>query len=140
MNHITTLLTVTVVLGLLVTPQVFGQRGPNSRGGGGWGGGSQYNRLYDTKTVETVAGEVIAVKHITPIKRTTVSSSSATKTAFLSGLAGGEGERTSLVSAAEMVTPSAGLRPHNHLPEHLVQRADVWLNTPPRPGEENTFR
>jgi hypothetical protein len=67
MKNMKTLLAVTALLGVLVIPQAFGQRGPSSRGGGGWGGGSQYNRLYDTKTVETVTGEVIAVKHITPI-------------------------------------------------------------------------
>jgi hypothetical protein len=31
----------------------------------GGGAGSQYNRLYNTNTVETVSGEVIAVNHIT---------------------------------------------------------------------------
>lgn len=38
------------------------------RGSGGWGQGSQYNRMYDPKTVETTSGEVTAVDRITPGK------------------------------------------------------------------------
>ena len=68
MRTMTTLAAVTAMLGILVAPQALGQRGPNWRGGGGWGAASQYNRLYDTKTVETVKGGIIEVAHITPIK------------------------------------------------------------------------
>ena len=69
MNKITTLLAVTTLLGILAAAEAYGQRGPRGPGsGGGWGAGSQYNRLYDPKTVQTVSGEVIAVKHITPVK------------------------------------------------------------------------
>lgn len=48
----------------------FAQRGPGMmwRGSGGWGPGSQYNRMYDPKVVETVSGEVSSVDHITPVK------------------------------------------------------------------------
>jgi hypothetical protein len=67
MNKMTTLLAATVLLGILAAPEAYGQRGLHGRGGGGgWGAGSQYNRLYNTNTVETVSGEVIAVKHIAP--------------------------------------------------------------------------
>jgi hypothetical protein len=38
------------------------------RGSGGWGPGSQYNRMYDPKAVETVSGEVTTVDRITPMK------------------------------------------------------------------------
>src|SRR4026207_2246906 len=38
------------------------------RGSGGWGPGSQYNRMYDPKTVETITGEVTVVNRITPAK------------------------------------------------------------------------
>ena len=38
------------------------------RGSGGWGPGSQYNRMYDPKAVETITGEVTAVDRITPVK------------------------------------------------------------------------
>jgi hypothetical protein len=36
-------------------------QGPRG-GGGGWGPGSQYGRMYDPKTVETVAGEITKVE------------------------------------------------------------------------------
>lgn len=38
------------------------------RGSGGWGPGSQYNRMYDPKAVETITGEVTAVDRFTPMK------------------------------------------------------------------------
>ena len=38
------------------------------RGSGGWGPGSQYNKMYDPKAVETISGEVTAVDRITPVK------------------------------------------------------------------------
>jgi hypothetical protein len=38
------------------------------RGSGGWGPGTQYNRMYDTKTVEMISGEVTTVDRITPAK------------------------------------------------------------------------
>lgn len=38
------------------------------RGSGGWGPGSQYNRMYDPKAVETITGEVTAVDRIIPVK------------------------------------------------------------------------
>ncbi len=40
----------------------------NCKGNQGWGSGSQYNRLYDPKTVETLNGEVISVDEIEPMK------------------------------------------------------------------------
>jgi hypothetical protein len=38
------------------------------RGSGGWGTGSQYNRMYDPTTVETLSGTVEAVDTVTPMK------------------------------------------------------------------------
>ena len=38
------------------------------RGSGGWGMGSQYNRMYNAATVETLKGMVEAVNKITPMK------------------------------------------------------------------------
>jgi len=38
------------------------------RGSGGWGMGSQYNRMYNPATVETLAGTVEAVDKVTPMK------------------------------------------------------------------------
>jgi hypothetical protein len=46
------------------------QKGPGMmwRGSGGWGPGTQYNRMYDPKTVETISGEITVVDRITPAK------------------------------------------------------------------------
>ncbi len=38
------------------------------RGSGGWGMGSQYNRMYDPATVETITGTVESVDKVTPMK------------------------------------------------------------------------
>jgi hypothetical protein len=38
------------------------------KGSQGWGMGSEYNRMYDPKTVETITGEVAKVEEITPAK------------------------------------------------------------------------
>lgn len=59
------------VAALLITATIsFAQRGPGMmwRGSGGWGPGTQYNRMYDPKTVETISGEITAVDRITPAK------------------------------------------------------------------------
>ena len=57
-------------IAMLITATAFAQRGPGMmwRGSGGWGPGTQYNRMYDPKTVETISGEIIAVDRITPAK------------------------------------------------------------------------
>jgi hypothetical protein len=38
------------------------------RGMGGWGAGTEYGRMYNTQTVETVTGEVVKVKKIKPMR------------------------------------------------------------------------
>lgn len=43
-------------------------RGILWRGGGGWGHGTAYGRLYDTRTVETVRGVVVALEVVTPMR------------------------------------------------------------------------
>lgn len=56
------------ILVLFCTLESSAQRGMKWRGSGGWGMGSNYNRLYDTKTIETIRGEVIKVDKMTPKK------------------------------------------------------------------------
>jgi hypothetical protein len=59
------------MVGILVTAvSSFAQPRPGTmwRGSGGWGPGSQYNRIYDPKAVETISGEVTTVDRITPAK------------------------------------------------------------------------
>jgi hypothetical protein len=61
---------VSTVLAFLLFP--FGPgalaQGMKWRGSGGWGPGSDYGRMYDPKTVETVTGEVVKVDRITPMR------------------------------------------------------------------------
>lgn len=34
----------------------------------GWGSGSQYSRLYDPQTIETISGKIISIERITPMQ------------------------------------------------------------------------
>ena len=56
------------VLGFGLEAQVFAQEGVMWKGGGGWGPGSSYSRMYNPQTVETISGEVVSVDKITPTK------------------------------------------------------------------------
>lgn len=67
MKKIATAVMILGVSTLLLTTDALAQ-GFRWRGGGGWGAGGQYGRLYDAKTVETVSGEVTGVQEMTPIK------------------------------------------------------------------------
>ena len=44
------------------------QKGIAWKGGGGWGAGTPYGRMYNPQTVETITGEVVQVDEITPMK------------------------------------------------------------------------
>ena len=63
-------LSILIVVSILsfIVSDSFAQRGMKWRGSGGWGMGSQYNRMYDPKTVGTISGEMISVDMITPMK------------------------------------------------------------------------
>ncbi|MHB8881631.1 MAG: DNA-binding protein [Thermodesulfovibrionales bacterium] len=61
-------MTIVFVFGLLAVTDSYAQRGMKWRGSGGWGPGSQYSRIYDIKTVETVKGEVVSIDKMTPIR------------------------------------------------------------------------
>lgn len=63
-------LSILIVVSILsfIVSDSFAQRGMKWRGSGGWGMGSQYNRMYDPKTAGTISGEVISVDMITPMK------------------------------------------------------------------------
>jgi hypothetical protein len=62
MKGMKVLLSIGAVALLFVTTESFAQKGPGMmwRGGGGWGPGSPYNRMYDPKTVETAMGRSLA--------------------------------------------------------------------------------
>jgi hypothetical protein len=61
---------VVAIVGLLLATDSVAQVGRDFRykGSGGWGTGGQYGKMYDTKTVETVSGEVVSVTKMTPMQ------------------------------------------------------------------------
>ncbi len=63
-----TALVILSLVGMIMAANAFAQMGMHWRGGGGWGMGSPYGKMYDPKTVETIAGEVERVDMITPAK------------------------------------------------------------------------
>lgn len=63
-----TLIAVMGLLYLFAGTEALAQRGVLWKGGGGWGAGSAYAGLYNPMTIETIAGEVIAVEQIMPEK------------------------------------------------------------------------
>ena len=68
MKRIGILILMVAVIGLVPTVGSFAQDGMMGKGSGGWGMGSQYMRMYDPKTVETISGIVERVDMITPLK------------------------------------------------------------------------
>jgi hypothetical protein len=68
MKQLMPAIAVMMVLGMLGATDALAQRGIAWRGGGGWGPGTAYARLYNPQTVETISGEVVAVDRITPMK------------------------------------------------------------------------
>ena len=53
---------------LLTASSAFAGPWKGWRGSGGWGMGSQYQRMYNPATVETLSGTVESVDKVTPIK------------------------------------------------------------------------
>ena len=68
MKKISLTVAVLIVLGLFLVTDSFAQKGMKWKGSGGWGAGSQYSRLYDTKTIETISGKVVSIDQIAPMK------------------------------------------------------------------------
>jgi hypothetical protein len=70
MKKLSFVIAMAAVAVFLVAVSSFAQPKPGMmwRGSGGWGPGSQYNKMYDPKVVETITGEVTAVDRITPAK------------------------------------------------------------------------
>jgi hypothetical protein len=68
MKKIGILVTAIFILSILLVTDSFAQRGMKWKGSGGWGMGTQYGKMYDPKTVETISGEVVSIDKITPMK------------------------------------------------------------------------
>ena len=56
------------ILSLFLVSDSFAQPEKKKKGGEGWGMENQYGRMYNTKTIETISGEVVSVDKITPVK------------------------------------------------------------------------
>lgn len=57
-----------LMLGLFSSTEALAQKGIRWRGGGGWGEGSSYGRMYNPQSIETISGDVVSVHKITPMK------------------------------------------------------------------------
>ena len=68
MKRTITLMVMISILGFLFGTESFAQRGMKWQGSGNWGPETQYGRLYNPQTMETIGGEVASVDTITPIK------------------------------------------------------------------------
>jgi hypothetical protein len=68
MKRIGVLLALIGLLSLIFATECFAQRGIRWKGSGGWGPGSQYSKMYDTTTVQSIQGVVLRVDSITPMK------------------------------------------------------------------------
>jgi hypothetical protein len=69
MRKIGVFVAVLTALSLILPAQSFAQPGMRGRGGGGWGAQTQYSRMYNPQTVETLSGEVVSVDTIMPMQR-----------------------------------------------------------------------
>jgi hypothetical protein len=68
MKKLLPLIAAMTVLSLLSGAEALAQKGIMWRGGGGWGAGTPYSRMYNPQTIETISGEVVSVDKITPMK------------------------------------------------------------------------
>jgi hypothetical protein len=59
---------IAVLLLLLLVSENNAQGRMKWEGGGSWGSGTSYGRMFNPKTVETIRGEVVSADFITPLK------------------------------------------------------------------------
>jgi len=63
-----TFIAMVTILSLASATDTLAQRGMMWKGGGGWGPGTPYTKMYNPQTVESITGEVVSVDKITPVK------------------------------------------------------------------------
>ena len=68
MKNIRISLVMISILSILFAAESFSQRGMGQRGNNGWGPKSNFNRMYNAATVETIKGEVVSVDKTAPMK------------------------------------------------------------------------
>ncbi len=60
--------TMLLVLAVVFAGATFAQTTSHGKRSGGWGTDNTYNSMYNTKSIETITGEVISVEKINPVK------------------------------------------------------------------------
>ena len=68
MKTFVTLVIGVAMLGFFSSTEALAQQGITWRGGGGWGPGTTYQRMYNQQTVESISGDVVSVDSVTPTK------------------------------------------------------------------------
>ncbi len=68
MKRFMTLIAVMAMFSFFAATDTLAQHHGMWKGGGGWGPGAPYTRMYNPQTVETISGEVVSVDKITPMK------------------------------------------------------------------------
>ncbi|GLI35923.1 hypothetical protein [Desulforhabdus amnigena] len=68
MKRFMTLIAVMAMFSFFAATDTLAQHHGMWKGGGGWGPGAPYARMYNPQTVETISGEVVSVDKITPMK------------------------------------------------------------------------
>ncbi len=68
MKKLVTLIAAMAIFGAFYGAEASAQQRLLWKGGGGWGQGTPYARMYDPQSVETLSGEVVSVDQVTPMK------------------------------------------------------------------------
>ncbi|NJM72870.1 MAG: DNA-binding protein [Scytonema sp. RU_4_4] len=68
MNKIQLSITIFTSIILLLPTQSLAQGGMRGRGGGGWGPGNHYSKMYNPQTIETLSGEVVSINKMMPMR------------------------------------------------------------------------
>jgi hypothetical protein len=68
MKHFRVIFTIMTMFIVIMTAESFAQQGKKRMATGGWRADSTFNRMYNLKTVETVAGEITTIDTLIPAK------------------------------------------------------------------------
>ncbi len=68
MKKVSTATLIILFVGLLLGADSSAQQGLKWKGSRGWGPESQYGRMYNPKTIETLSGEVVSIDRMAPMK------------------------------------------------------------------------
>ncbi len=68
MKRMVIMAAVVTLLPLFIAAECFTQEAVKWKGSGGWGTDTPYNRKYDSRTVETLIGQIVSVDLMAPMK------------------------------------------------------------------------